>query len=72
MPEIPMDIWYEYFLERGGRDIGISRFQDLFIQILSKGQTMIAGPRGIKYVSFGSAITNFYKYYNEKFNTCES
>lgn len=65
-PEIPMDIWYDFFLERGGSNIGLSKFTEAFTNVLL-GVNIIK-PSGIKHVSLKTSLDKFYKYYNHKFS----
>lgn len=64
-PEIPMDIWYEYYLERGGTNIGLSLFVEAFTNVLLG--TIVMTKSGPKTLSLKTALISFYKYYNQKF-----
>lgn len=69
MQEIPMDAWYEYFLERGGTPVGLEQFTPLFSQII-QGFTIQTGTN-VRYVTFETALSNFYTYYRKKFKLDE-
>lgn len=65
-PDIPMNIWYEFFLERGGFSIGLDKFIEIFSNILLG--SIIRKTNGEQtFVNFNSALSQFYKYYNNKF-----
>lgn len=67
-PEIPMDIWYEYFLERGGTAIGLEAFRKAFYRVLEMGTAGVLSSTGVpKFVTFNSCLRSFYSYYNKKF-----
>lgn len=67
-PEIPMDIWYEFFLERGGAQIGMELFARVFGIVTQPGGTMVTGSNGQpKWISMESCYKNFYQYYQQKF-----
>lgn len=62
MPEIPMDIWFEFYKERGGILQRVD-FDNIFSTIIWNNSITI----NMKQVTLSSAINNFYSYYNEKF-----
>lgn len=67
-PEIPLEIWYEFFLERGGSQIGLPQFHKLFAIVIQPGGTMVNGGDGQpRWIDFNSALNNLYGYYNQKF-----
>lgn len=65
-PEIPMDIWYEFFLEKGGANIGLSLFVEAFTNVLI-GVNMVTLQGKPKHVSLETALRKFYQHYNQKF-----
>lgn len=60
-PEIPLDIWFEYYQERGGT-LDKEEFIQIF-SILMTQETVTA----TKVINFHTALNNFYRYYNQKF-----
>ena len=67
-PEIPMDIWYEFFLEKGGSPIGIENFMKYFSVITQPGETMVTGTDGQpRWCSLRGAYQKFYDHYKAKF-----
>lgn len=67
-PEIPMEIWYEFFLEKGGKQIGLEDFTSRFKIVTDPGEHMVIGSNNIfKWVSMGSALKHFHEHYKEKF-----
>lgn len=63
--EIPMKVWYDYFLERGGSDIGLGSFENYFTKMLLGVAISKSGK--VLYVNLQTALQSFYKHYNEKF-----
>lgn len=63
--EIPIEIWYEFFLEKGGSNIGLEVFTDLFTNMLLG--KMVITTFGPKLISLETALRAFYKHYNQKF-----
>ncbi len=61
-PEIPMDRWYEFYIERGGFQIGLEKFTELFTD------TMLGVTIGKRFMSLETALRQFYQYYNKKFD----
>ena len=66
--EIPIDIWYQYFIDKGGQNIGLEKFKNIFLQMIQQGQVIVTGTKGTpKFISLKSALDNFYTFYKEKF-----
>lgn len=67
-PDISMEVWYDFFLERGGKEIGLQEFIAYFEQVTHEQPRIILGSdRRIKWVSIGSATRKFHEYYSQKF-----
>lgn len=66
-PEIPMEFWFEYYKERGGRIPDLERFENTFSIILWNNSTIQGSDGVLKQVTFKSALNSFYEYYNKKF-----
>jgi hypothetical protein len=64
-PEIPIELWYEFFLEKGGANIGLEAFVDIFTNMLMG--VSIVSKTGPKWVSLETALRKFYGHYNKKF-----
>ena len=64
--EIPMEVWFEYYTEKGGILKNIAEFEHYFTQMLTMRQIIIVNGQH-KELGFGSAVRRIIKYYNEKF-----
>jgi hypothetical protein len=66
MPEVPMDVWFEYYKDRGGV-LDFEEFKKVFTTFL--WNESIVTVRGVqKHITLRSALNNFYQYYKTKFN----
>ncbi len=67
-PEIPMDLWYEFFIEMGGTNIDLGTFANMFLILTRDGETPVSGTDGeIKWVSLASAQKKFHEHYHKLF-----
>jgi len=67
LPEIPMEIWYMYYRERGGTMTSFDDFKTAFAAFVWNQATMEGSDGSMKQITLKSAYDNFYRYYNEKF-----
>ena len=66
-PEIPMEAYFDYYRERGGTLDDINKFTEI-LSTLMWNDTVVTGTNiVIKKITHNSVLTNFYKYYNQKF-----
>jgi len=68
--QIPMNIWFEYYRERGGLVDDFAQFERLFSTALVNEFTVESSSIPKK-ISLTSALHNFYSYYNKKFGMDE-
>ena len=61
LEEIPMEIWFLYYRERGGIIGDIKEFEHLFTILLWSPSN----------ITLDSAIHNIYNYYNKKYGITE-
>lgn len=63
-PEIPMDVWFSFYKEKGGvADMHL--FEQMFVNgIFQKPVFVKLG----KQVTFASCLNNLFAHYNKKFN----
>lgn len=67
-PEIPMDVWYNFFLEKGGDELGLEEFTARFKAVTQNVPRMVIGTdKAFKWVSMDSALRKFHEHYREKF-----
>jgi hypothetical protein len=66
-PEIPMSLWFEYYLDRGGVVRSFEEFERVFSILMWNESTMKSSNGQMKQITFGSALRNLYEYYNKKF-----
>jgi hypothetical protein len=66
-PEIPMEIWFEYYRERGGELYDFGSFTRLFSTCIMN-KAMVNTSTGTKQITLKSALTKFYEYYDKKFD----
>lgn len=64
--EIPIEDWFDFYKERGGAIEDIEEFKETFYTLLAN-EAIVANAKGAKQITFKSALGNFYKYYNTKF-----
>lgn len=64
--EIPLSIWFEYYRERGGIITDITEFDKLFTKSIIETPIYITNGKP-RQVTLTTALNNFYKYYNTKF-----
>ena len=69
--EIPMSLWYEYFLETSGMRISFEDFEHVFSIILWNEKVVRNTNGEMKKVTFKNAVDNFYDYYKRKFKLWE-
>ncbi len=66
MTEIPKEIWYKYYKERGGM-VDEDKFWEAFVKSLVS-KMVVVNRDGPKQIDFKTALDSFYGYYNRKFN----
>lgn len=66
-PEIPMEVWYEYFVERTGNRVPFPEFVKQFTLAIAY-ERIVPSSRGFQRISFTNALNQFYDYYKKKFN----
>jgi len=66
-PEIPMEVWFEFYRERGGSIPDLETFTHVFSIILWNESHIQVGDT-MKQVTLGSAFKNFHDYYAKKFS----
>jgi hypothetical protein len=66
-PEIPMEIWFEYYKERGGL-ADPETFTKVFTTALWNQWNLRRPDGSVVQVSFKTALEGFYEYYAKKFN----
>ena len=67
-PEVPMALWFEYYLERGGLVKDFDEFQKIFVT-LTWHQAIVTGANGqSKKINLQTALNNFHGYYAKKFD----
>jgi hypothetical protein len=62
--EFPLEVWFEYYKERGGIVSDIGQFRDLFIKLVQAEPRLVNNG---KVISTGTALNNLKEYYNSKF-----
>lgn len=67
-PEIPMEVWFEYYRERGGMIDDFEKFSYIFSIILWNKQEIQGSDGNMKQVTLASAFYQFHDYYAKKFN----
>lgn len=67
-PEIPMEVWFEYYRERGGTIADFEKFVYVFSVVVWNEQTMVGSDGNMKQVTIVSSFYNFHDYYSKKFN----
>lgn len=71
MPEIPLTLWYEYFLETSGFRMSFEDFEYVF-SVSVWNEQIVRGTDGQhKRLTFKNAVDNFYDYYKRKFKLWE-
>ena len=64
--EIPKEVWFEYYKERGGK-LGEEEFWKMFVKSIFHQPITLSGGRA-RQTTFHSALQSFYSYYNSKFD----
>ena len=67
-PEIPMEVWFDYYRERGGMINDLEQFIHVFSIILWNEQIIQGSDGNMKKVTPTSAFSQFHDYYAKKFN----
>lgn len=67
---IPMEVFFEYYKERGGTLTDLDEFSELFSTAISN-QWTVKTSSGMKKITYTSVLNNFYSYYNNKFGLNE-
>lgn len=67
MPSVPMDAWFEFYRDRGGRIADFDRFEFVFSTILWNESETMGSDGQMKRVTLRSAYENFCDYYKVKF-----
>lgn len=65
LKEIPKQIWFSFYREKGGIIDNLEDFWKAFVEILST--QMMIFPQTQKRLTFKSALNQLYSYYNSKF-----
>lgn len=67
--DIPIEYWFEFFLEKGGAKIDINLFTEIFVALIKEEEIPITGSDGsVKWVSLQSATAKFHDHYRKQFN----
>jgi hypothetical protein len=67
-PEVPMALWFEYYLERGGLIKDFHDFEKMFVTF-TWHQAIVTGTDGnSKKINLGTALRNLHEYYAKKFD----
>lgn len=64
--EIPKEVWYEYYKERGGV-LGEDEFWQNFVKAIFS-RLVVVNRNGPKQIDLKTALESFYGYYNRKFD----
>ncbi len=64
LQEVPMDVWFEYYKEKGGATAAQDVFEKAFVNFIA---VKFLAPNGWVYPNFRGALNRLYKFYNEKF-----
>lgn len=67
MPNIPIDIWFSFYKEKGGYLDNIEDFTDIFITMINNRMTVEGSDGVMKEVSARSAFGKMKEYYDTKF-----
>ena len=67
MDELPMDVFFEYYQEKGGFLRDFNTFRRFFEKIIYDRLTTRT-PKGVRMVTHHSALQSVYTYYNKKFD----
>lgn len=67
LKEIPMDVWFEYYIENGGKVNNLLVFTHLFTRILFADDLVRNSTGRLVDVNFKTALNRLYSYYNDKF-----
>jgi hypothetical protein len=65
--EIPFEVWFEYYRERGGTIEDFKKFEEVFTILLFNAAEVQSSNGQMREVTLKSALENFYAYYNQKF-----
>lgn len=63
--EIPFDIWFEFYQERGGV-LDRASFEEIFTVLMTE-EAVVSTSSGDKIITFPGALKRFFQYYNNKF-----
>ena len=66
--DIPMDVWFEYYRDRGGIIQDFDYFNQVFSTLLVNRATVAGSDGRMKEITLQSAYNQFYDYYSKKFN----
>lgn len=67
MPNIPIDIWFSFYKEKGGYLDNIEDFTDIFITMINNSMVVEGSDGVMKEVSARSAFNKMKEYYDTKF-----
>lgn len=64
---IPMEMWFDYYKDRGGTINDIWQFEQIFTSLIAN-ESLIITNHGQKQITFTSAINSMFNYYDTKFS----
>lgn len=68
MEDPPIELFYEFWKDKGGKDIGIDNFTKIWMEMSQFfGGAAIEINRNIKFFNLKNIIEKVYEYYNNKF-----
>ena len=66
--ELPLHVFYEYYLEKGGTFMNLLKFEEIFSSLIINGPIILGAGKPVVHITHVSAIGRLFRYYNEKFN----
>lgn len=68
LQEVPMDVWFDYYKENGGKSDDMVAFEVAFSNMVM-GRGIVENSKGhIVYINFNTALSRLYEFYNNKFS----
>ena len=67
MPNIPIDVWYSFYQEKGGLLDNLEDFTQIFLTMVNNKMIVVGSEGGMKEVSAESAFRKMKEYYDAKF-----
>ncbi len=67
MPNIPIDVWFSFYREKGGYVDNVDDFTNIFLTLVNNNMIVTGTDGTDKRISAGSAWNNMKPYYDHKF-----